>query len=60
MAFWPRSFLRMALWARHPPSARRVIFVLSVIAMCIAVAAIEWLVGWPDWLIPNHVPRGRL
>ena len=56
----PMHFLRMTRWARNPPSAKRVMFVLAVIAICLGLYAIERLVGWPDWLTPNRVPRGRI
>jgi hypothetical protein len=26
----------------------------------VLLALIEWWLGWPDWLVPNHVPRGRI
>ncbi len=53
-------WLRMALWARNPPSARRVILVLGVIAVCAALWAIEAIWGWPEVLTPERVPRGRM
>lgn len=40
--------LRMAQWARNPPSARRVVLVLSVVAICLALAALEWAGYVPD------------
>lgn len=43
-------FLRMAKWARHPPSAKRVKLVLAVIALCLILFAIERWVGWPEAL----------
>jgi hypothetical protein len=43
-------FLRMARWARHPPSERRVMLVVGVIVVCLAIAAVEWWGLWPDWL----------
>lgn len=52
--------MRMALWARHPPSAARVRLVLGVIAVCLALFAVERLVGWPDWLTPSQTPHGRI
>jgi hypothetical protein len=58
--FW---LLRMAQWARNPPSPKRVKLVLAVIACCIAIYAIETWVGWPDWMsleaerVPNRVLR---
>ncbi|WP_126976797.1 hypothetical protein [Frigidibacter oleivorans] len=39
--------LRAAKWARHPPSARRVALVFAVVAVCLGLAAVEWLGLWP-------------
>lgn len=44
--FW---LIRMAQWARNPPSARHVKIVLAVVALCLGLAAVERWVGWPDW-----------
>jgi len=55
-----RQLLRMKKWARRPPGERQVKLVLGVIALCLMLFAVERLVGWPDWLTPNRVPRGRL
>lgn len=55
-----RHLMRMSKWARRPPGERQVKLVLGVIALCLALFAVERLVGWPDWLTPNQVPRGRL
>ena len=41
--------LRMAKWARHPPSEKRVKAVLAIVVLCIAIAAAERLGLWPDW-----------
>ncbi len=38
----PVHFLRMAHWARNPPSRRRVILVAVVIGACLALAGLEW------------------
>ncbi len=43
-------FLRMAIWARRPPSEKRVRLVLAVIALCLIVFAVERWIGWPDVL----------
>ncbi|MDH5530899.1 MAG: hypothetical protein OEY05_12765 [Paracoccaceae bacterium] len=40
--------LRMAKWARNPPSTRRVILVFSVVAICLVLAGGEWLGLFPD------------
>jgi len=53
----PHWLFRMARWARFPPSERRVKFVVAIVAMCLALAAIEYFIGWPEALsIP---PRGH-
>ena len=46
----PRHLLRMAKWARHPPSAKRVRLVFAIVVICIALYVIDRLVGWPDFL----------
>lgn len=48
-----RWLLRMARWARHPPSWARVKMVLAVVALCLLTAGYEKLFGWPDWLQVN-------
>ena len=45
--------IRMARWARHPPSPGRVKLVFGVIALCLALYGVEKILGWPDWLTPN-------
>ncbi len=56
----PIWLLRMAQWARRPPSDRRVRLVIGIVAACLALYAIERFVGFPGWLVPNDVPRGRI
>lgn len=46
----PRHLLRMANWARNPPSAKRVKMVLLIVAICLALVLFERLFGWPDAL----------
>lgn len=41
--------LRASRWARNPPSMRRVILVLSVVAAALTIGLIEWAGWWPDW-----------
>ncbi|GGE02857.1 hypothetical protein SAMN05421774_101542 [Gemmobacter megaterium] len=55
-------FLRMAKWARRPPSLRQVLLVLGVVAICLALAAFEWVFGWPEALTVNSggSPRVRI
>ena len=55
-----KGFLRMSLLARRPPSEARVRFFFGVVALCLLIFAIEWLVGWPEWLTPHFTPKGRL
>lgn len=49
--------LRMARWARHPPSWGRVKLVVAVVVLCLLLVAVERIWGWPDWLTTNG--RGR-
>ncbi len=51
-----RMLLRMAQWARNPPSMRQVMIWAVVIAVCLVLAGIEWLGLWPDWLRVNGSP----
>lgn len=63
MAIGPIWFLRMARWARNPPSSARVKLVLGVIALCLVLFAVEQLIGWPDALtMPDRggVPKVRV
>ena len=50
-------FVRMSRWARNPPSARRVVFVLGVVGICLALFAVERFVGWPEALTLDRVHR---
>lgn len=53
----PRWFLAMSLWSRRPPSAKRVKFVLAIVALCFALLIIERTIGWPDALTVNRLRR---
>ncbi len=52
-------FIRMAQWARNPPSPRKVKLVLSVVAICFAIYMLEKAFGWPQWLSVNPQPRPK-
>ncbi len=54
----PRWLWRMSRWARNPPSEKRVRLVLAVVALCLALYAIEYFFGTPDW-IKNFGARPR-
>ncbi len=54
-----RLWVRMAQLARHPPPLWRVILGAVVIAICLALAGIEWLGYWPDGLVVDD-RKGRL
>lgn len=60
MRLSPQQFLRMAKWARNPPSEARVKLLLAVIALCLILFAVERLFGWPDWLTLSETPRGKI
>ena len=50
-----RQLLRMTLWTRHPPSARRVKLVLAVCAICALIVGAEKLFGLPEGLAPERI-----
>jgi hypothetical protein len=50
---------RMRRWAQRPPTAGRVLLVLGVVAVCLALLAVERWIGWPDWLTVTRVPGPR-
>lgn len=45
--------LRMVRWVRNPPSAKQVKFVLAILAVCLSLAIIERIYGWPEALTPS-------
>ena len=49
--------LRMARWARNPPSMRRVMLVAAVIGVCLILVGTEKLGLWPEWLAVNSGKR---
>ena len=49
----PTQLLRMARWARHPPSPARVRLVVTVMALCFALWGVELIWGWPEALTLN-------
>lgn len=53
----PIWFVRMARWARNPPSGARVRLVLGVIALCLILVALERFIGWPDALTVDRLRR---
>ncbi|MGB5560025.1 MAG: hypothetical protein WBN04_18680 [Paracoccaceae bacterium] len=58
--FNPRHFLRMAKWAKRPPSESRVTLFFGVLLLCLLLFGLERLFGWPDWLTLPDTPRGRI
>ena len=53
-------FVRMGRWARNPPSMGRVKLVLGVVAVCAAIAGVQWLGLWPDFLtlpVKGKIPK---
>jgi len=41
--------------AARPPSMRQVLIYGGIIAACLAVAGVERVFGWPDWLTVNSM-----
>ena len=50
------SFLRMAKWARRPPSWERVVLFAAVVVICLVIAGVEFLFGWPNWATIERNP----
>ncbi len=46
----PRQLLRMARWARRPPSMRQVVMVLGVLAASLLIVGAERLGLLPDFM----------
>ncbi|MDU8929703.1 hypothetical protein RXV86_20145 [Alisedimentitalea sp. MJ-SS2] len=55
--FKPRHFLRMARWARNPPSASAVKLVFGIVLVALIIVGIERYIGWPDALTLEKPPR---
>ncbi|AJE46950.1 hypothetical protein [Celeribacter indicus] len=55
-----RWLLRAKRWAQRPPSAARVRLVLVVIALCLALFAVERTAGLPDWMQVNGKTRVKV
>ena len=53
----PWQFLRMARWARHPPSTRMVIMVAAILIVALLIYLIESRIGWPEALTLEPQPR---
>lgn len=49
--------LKMAEWARNPPSKKQVIIAGVAAAVVLMIVGVEWLGLWPDWARVQHVPR---
>ena len=52
--------MRMKRWAQHPPSPRRVKFILAVIAICLILVGYEYVFGWPEALTLEGNPSRRV
>jgi len=50
----PRHLLRMKRLAQSPSALSKVWIVLAVVALCLAVFAIERWFGWPEWLVTER------
>ncbi|MGX9354166.1 hypothetical protein ACS3SW_03080 [Roseobacteraceae bacterium S113] len=57
----PGWFLRLAKWARNPPSPERVKLMLAIVALCLVLYGVERWIGWPDALTMEWTgPRQRI
>ncbi|MGZ9809810.1 hypothetical protein ACXN5S_05040 [Pseudoroseicyclus sp. H15] len=53
----PLQFLRLAHWARQPPSKRTIAVIFGAVTVCALLWGIEAIWGWPDWLTTNGSGR---
>lgn len=49
--------LRMAKWARNPPSMKQVKFMAAIVAIVLAIVIIDMLGLWPEWATLDKRPR---
>jgi len=52
-----RLFTRLALMARRRQSTQRLIMISVVLALCLAVAGLQWLGLAPDWMTATRPGR---
>ena len=52
-----RHLMRMAKWARRPPSMRQVKIGAAILALCFAIFAVEYFIGWPEALTIERAPK---
>jgi hypothetical protein len=50
----------MALWARNPPSKRRIQIVLGTVGICALIYGYEQIFGWPDALTAEKITNKGL
>lgn len=51
--------LRMAKWVRHPPSPKKAMLIMVVVALCFLIFGIEYFFGWPEALTVEGKARLR-
>ena len=51
----PLWLLRMSRLARNPPSAKRVVYVFSIIAVVLCIFALEHFGWWPEALTATRM-----
>ncbi|MBS7542541.1 hypothetical protein [Ancylobacter oerskovii] len=52
-----RLLMRMAMWARRPPSRRHLQVMIVVAAVTLFCVAFQHFFGWPDWLTAHRALR---
>jgi hypothetical protein len=50
-------FIRMAKWARNPPSMQQVKWGAWILLAAILLFGYNYYFGWPDWLKVNGKPH---
>ncbi|HZF76442.1 MAG TPA: hypothetical protein VE033_11490 [Acetobacteraceae bacterium] len=54
-----RILIQLAQWWRNPPSRTHAAVMGFAVVAALAIAAVEHVVGWPDWLTTEPVPVRR-
>ncbi|MCX7565371.1 hypothetical protein OS189_03305 [Sulfitobacter sp. F26169L] len=54
----PRHLMRARLWAKNPPSTKRVKLVFAAIIIALIIVGLEHYGFWPEWAKAERVPRG--
>jgi hypothetical protein len=60
MDIFLRYLVRMAYWARHPPSKQFLVAAAIAVGAALAIGLFEHYLGWPEWLTVEPLPRSPM